>query len=148
MKAVVQRVSRAKVTVDGEVTGEIGAGLLVLVGVSRFDQPRDVSYLVDRIVHLRIFEDDAGQMNRSLLDIDGGLLIASQFTLYGDTRKGRRPSFIDAAPPERAEELYDLFTAEARSKMNDVQTGRFRAMMNVELVNNGPVTLILESPND
>lgn len=145
MRAVVQRVSRAKVTVDGEVTGEIGSGLLVLLGVSVRDTEKDAAYLVDKVLNLRIFEDAEEKMNLSLLDVAGGLLVVSQFTLYGDVTRGRRPSFIDAAPPERANHLYEVFVAEAGKQVANVQTGRFQAMMDVELVNDGPVTILLDS---
>lgn len=146
MRAVLQRVSRARVTVDGEMTGEIGLGILVLLGVGTDDEETDAVYLVDKIVNLRIFDDDDGKMNRSLIDIGGGLLIVSQFTLYADTRKGRRPSYISAAGPEKADNLYEFFVAESGKQISNVQTGRFQAMMDVELVNDGPVTIILESP--
>ena len=146
MKAVLQRVSRAKVSVDGKVTGEIGTGILLLLGVGLGDTESDAQYLVEKAINLRIFPDDEGKMNRSLLDIHGDLLVVSQFTLFGDTRKGRRPSFIDAAPPIEAERLYEHFLSEARRHVSKVETGRFQAMMDVELVNDGPVTLILESP--
>ena len=145
MRAVVQRVSRAKVTVDGEVTGEIGPGLLVLLGVAGSDSETDANYLIEKIVNLRIFEDADDKMNLSLVDIRGELLVVSQFTLYGDTRRGRRPSFITAAPPEKANELYEDFVAKARQHIKKVGTGRFQAMMDVELVNDGPVTIILDS---
>ena len=145
MRAVVQRVSRAKVTVGDEVTGEIRQGLLVLLGIAGKDSAHDADYLVEKIANLRIFEDGEGKMNSSLSDVKGGMLVVSQFTLYGDTRKGRRPSFIDAAPPERANRLYEYFLEKARQSIRDVQTGRFQAMMDVELVNDGPVTIILES---
>ena len=145
MRAVVQRVSRAKVTVDGKVTGEIGQGVLLLLGVAGTDTEDDARYLVDKTLNLRIFEDSDGKMNLSLLDVKGGLLVVSQFTLYGDTRRGRRPSFIDAAPPERANELYELFVSESRKQINEVATGLFQAMMDVELVNDGPVTILIDS---
>jgi len=145
MRAVVQRVSRAKVTVEGEVTGEIGSGSLILLGVAAKDTEADADYLVEKVLNLRIFEDGDGKMNLSLLDVKGGLLVVSQFTLYGDTRRGRRPSFIDAAPPEQANRLYEYFVAKARAQLGDVGTGRFQAMMDVELVNDGPVTIILDS---
>lgn len=146
MRAVLQRVSRAKVTVDGEITGEIGKGLLILLGVGGSDMEASAVYLVEKISNLRIFDDEDGKMNRSLLDVAGGLLVVSQFTLYADTRKGRRPSYIGAAEPEMANRLYEFFVAEARKQIDNVQTGRFQAMMDVELVNDGPVTIILEHP--
>ena len=145
MRAVVQRVSRAKVTVGHEVTGEIGRGLLVLLGVSQKDTEVDADYLIEKIVTLRIFEDSDDKMNLSLLDAGAEMLVVSQFTLYGDTRRGRRPSFIDAARPERANELYEYFVTRARQQVAKVSTGVFQAMMNVELVNDGPVTIILNS---
>jgi D-tyrosyl-tRNA(Tyr) deacylase len=146
MRALIQRVTRAKVEVDGAITGEIAAGLLVLLGASRLDSPADADYLAEKIVQLRIFADDAGKMNRSLLDIGGALLVVSQFTLYGDSRKGRRPSFDQAAPPDQARALYQHFVAAARRLCPRVETGVFQAHMAVSLVNDGPVTLILESP--
>lgn len=146
MRAVVQRVSRAEVRVDGEVTGRIGRGLVVLLGVGRDDGEAEARWLLEKIAGLRIFADREGKMNLGLEDVGGGLLVVSQFTLYGDTRKGRRPSFIDAAPPERAVELYDRFVAMARERGLVVGTGVFQAMMDVELVNDGPVTLIVETP--
>jgi D-tyrosyl-tRNA(Tyr) deacylase len=146
MRAVVQRVSRAAVRVDGEVVGEIGAGLMVLLGAGKGDGPADVELLADKVVNLRIFEDDAGKMNRSLLEAGGGLLAVSQFTLYGDARRGRRPSFIDALEPAAAEALYQDFVARVRAAgVTPVATGRFGAMMQVELVNEGPVTILLDS---
>ncbi len=144
MRAVVQRVSRAKVTVDGQITGEIGTGLLILLGVAADDSETDAGYLVEKVVGLRIFEDDEARMNRSVLDVGGSLLVVSQFTLYGDTRRGRRPSYIDAAPPEAANSLYEFFVLEARKHLK-VETGRFQAMMDVELVNEGPVTILIDS---
>jgi len=145
MRAVVQRVSQCHVTVADETTGKIGAGLLVLLGVGATDQKRDADYLAEKIVNLRIFEDDQKKMNRSLIDTGGELLAVSQFTLLGDCRKGRRPSFVRAAPPELAERLYEHFVAQVRNRGVRVETGRFRAMMAVSLINDGPVTLILES---
>ena len=145
MRAVVQRVTRAKVTVDDEVVGEIGNGLVVLVGIARDDTRVEAAYLVDKIAALRIFDDEEGKMNLSVKDVQGGLLIVSQFTLYGDVRRGLRPSWIDAAPPETAEPLYDFFIRQARAAIDNVATGRFQAMMKVELVNDGPVTILLDS---
>ena len=145
MRAVVQRVSRASVTVDSEVIAEIARGLLVLLGVAEKDTTADADYLVEKILNLRIFEDADDKMNLSLLDINGEMLVVSQFTLYGDTRRGRRPSFIDAARPEKANELYEYFVARAQEQLPKVETGRFQAMMDVELVNDGPVTIILDS---
>jgi D-aminoacyl-tRNA deacylase len=145
MRAVIQRVSRAKVSVGGETTGEIGRGILVLLGVSRADTEKEAVYLVEKILNLRIFEDAEEKMNLSLLDIEGELLVVSQFTLYGDARKGRRPSYIEAAAPEDANRLYEFFVAEARRQIEKVETGRFQAMMDVELVNDGPVTILLDS---
>jgi D-tyrosyl-tRNA(Tyr) deacylase len=146
MRAVVQRVRESAVTVDGETVGEIGPGLMVLLGVAAGDAEKDADFLVEKVVHLRIFEDDQGKMNRSVLDAGGSLLVVSQFTLLGDCRKGRRPSFVHAAPPEKAEALYEYFVGKAREHGLPVETGRFRAMMDVSLVNSGPVTLLLESP--
>jgi D-tyrosyl-tRNA(Tyr) deacylase len=146
MRAVVQRVHRAEVRVGGEVVGRIGRGLLVLVGAGAGDGAADVDYLADKTVNLRIFEDDEGKMNRSLLEIGGGLLAVSQFTLFGDARKGRRPSFIGALEPGAAEGLYrDFVAAVARAGVAEVATGRFAAMMEVDLVNWGPVTILLDS---
>jgi D-tyrosyl-tRNA(Tyr) deacylase len=144
MRIVLQRVSRAKVTVDGRVTGEIGRGLLLLAGFTDGDTEDALAWMADKVVGLRIFPDDEDKMNRSVDDVDGGLLVVSQFTLYGDTRKGRRPSFIDAARPEVAIPLYERFLQMLRATGRPVQTGEFGAMMDVELVNDGPVTLILE----
>ena len=145
MKAVLQRVSRASVTVAGEVVGEIGRGILVLLGVEPDDTDDDARQLADKTIALRIFDDADGKMNLSLEEIRGSLLVVSQFTLLGDCRKGRRPSFIGAAPPELAEKLYNTFISTAGSRGVPVATGRFRAMMDVELVNDGPVTLLLGS---
>jgi len=146
MRAVIQRVSQAKVEVDGAITGEIGAGLLVLLGACRGDTTAEADFLAEKIVNLRIFSDDAGKMNRSLLDTGGALLAVSQFTLYGDCRKGRRPSFDQAAPPEEARALYEYFVGVLRRLCPRVETGVFQAHMQVSLVNDGPVTLIVESP--
>ncbi len=145
MKAVLQRVSRASVSVAGEVVGQIGRGILVLLGVEPDDTDEDARQLADRTIVLRIFDDTDGKMNLSLEEIGGSLLVVSQFTLLGDCRKGRRPSFIGAAPPELAEKLYNTFIGVAGSRGIPVATGRFRAMMDVELVNDGPVTLLLDS---
>jgi D-tyrosyl-tRNA(Tyr) deacylase len=145
MRAVIQRVTRASVTADGEIVGEIGNGLVVLLGIARDDTEKDATYLVEKIAALRIFDDPTGVMNVSVRDVAGALLIVSQFTLYGDVRRGLRPSWIDAAAPEVAEGLYDSFVAQARKLVTRVATGSFRAMMQVELVNDGPVTILLDS---
>jgi D-tyrosyl-tRNA(Tyr) deacylase len=145
MRAVVQRVSRAQVSIGEEIVGKIGPGLLVLVGVSKTDTPADADHLAAKIVALRIFEDENGKMNLSLAETGGAILAVSQFTLYGDVRKGRRPSFDEAAPPELARELYDGFARKVREAGVVCETGRFQAMMQVELVNDGPVTLLLDS---
>jgi D-aminoacyl-tRNA deacylase len=145
MRAVVQRVSRAAVSVDNEIVGAIGAGLCVLVGVDQSDEARDAALLADKCVGLRIFEDDSGKMNRSLLESGGELLAVSQFTLLGDARKGRRPSFTQAMEPDAANRLFELFCQSCRSAGINVATGRFRAQMLVELVNDGPVTILLDS---
>jgi len=145
MRACVQRVRRARVTVGGDVVGAIDLGLLVLLGVAHEDTDDDARALADKICGLRVFEDEAGKMNLSLLDVQGSLLAVSQFTLYGDCRKGRRPSFTQAAPPELGERLYETFIAAVGVQGVRVATGRFRADMDVELVNNGPVTLLLDS---
>jgi D-tyrosyl-tRNA(Tyr) deacylase len=141
----VQRVSRASVRVDGETVGSIDRGLLVLLGVAADDRNEDAAYLAEKITQLRIFEDDAGKMNRSLLEAGGRLLVVSQFTLLGDCRRGRRPSFVGAAEPQLAETLYERFVASAERLGVDVARGRFRAHMHVELINDGPVTLLLDS---
>ena len=145
MRAVVQRVTRASVTVDHEIVGEIRNGLVVLLGIARDDTEKDADYLIEKIAALRIFDDESGRMNRSVTDVHGGVLIVSQFTLYGDVRRGLRPSWIDAAPPETAEPFYEYFVQEARTLIAQVATGSFRAMMQVELVNDGPVTILLDS---
>jgi len=145
MRAVLQRVSRARVTVEGKITGEIGAGLMILLGVGREDSPAVAASLAEKCANLRIFEDDQGKMNRSLLEVKGSALVVSQFTLYGDARGQRRPSFITAAPPELAKSLYEEFCAALRKLGVTVATGIFQAMMSVELVNEGPVTILLDS---
>ncbi len=145
MRAVVQRVSRARVTVEGRVTGEIGAGLMVLLAVGREDSPVVAASLAEKVANLRIFEDEQGKMNRSLLDVRGAALVVSQFTLYGDARGQRRPSFISAAPPEQAAALYEEFNKALRGIGVTVATGIFQAIMSVELVNEGPVTILLDS---
>lgn len=145
MRVVLQRVSRASVKIDGKITGEIGPGLVLLLGIAKDDTPEDVEYVINKCVGLRIFGDDQGKMNRSLLDVAGEVLAISQFTLFGDTRKGRRPSFESAAPPEHAEPLYELAVERLREHGIKVATGRFGAFMEVSLVNDGPVTLTVES---
>jgi D-aminoacyl-tRNA deacylase len=145
MRVVVQRSKRASVTVDGEVIGQISKGLVLLVGVTHTDMEADAIYLADKIANLRIFEDENEKMNLSLLDVAGEILSVSQFTLYGDCRKGRRPNFMDAAKPEYANQLYETFNSLLRDKGIHTETGQFGAMMDVELINDGPVTLILES---
>jgi D-aminoacyl-tRNA deacylase len=146
MRAVIQRVSSSRVVVDGETVGGIGRGLLVLLGIRTGDTFEQVQWLADKVVNLRIFEDSQGKMNVSVADARGGVLVVSQFTLYGDCQKGRRPSFIDAARPETAEPLYEAFADAVRLHGVSVATGRFGAGMQVELVNNGPVTLVIDSP--
>ena len=145
MRAVVQRVSRASVRIGERPVAETGSGLLVLLGVGSDDEEVDADYLADKIVHLRIFNDQDGKMNRSLAEVQGSLLIVSQFTLFGDCRKGRRPSYTDAAAPEKGRELYEYFVERVRQSGLSVQTGEFQAMMEVELINDGPVTLLLDS---
>lgn len=145
MRAVVQRVSRAKVTVNGWTAGEIGLGLLVLLGVGSEDSESDVTYLADKVVGLRIFEDSGGKMNLSVVDVGGSVLAVSQFTLYGDVRRGKRPSFDSAAAPDTARRLYGLFVERIRGAGLRCETGRFQEMMQVELVNEGPVTILLDS---
>ena len=145
MRAVVQRVSRAKVTINDWISGEIGLGLLVLLGVGNEDTEADATYLAEKIAGLRIFEDHDGRMNRSVKDVGGSVLAVSQFTLYGDVRRGKRPSFDAAAPPEQARRLYELFVELIRAAGLRCETGRFQEMMQVELVNEGPVTILLDS---
>jgi D-tyrosyl-tRNA(Tyr) deacylase len=146
MRAVVQRVSEASVRVGDEMIGRIGRGMVVLLGVARGDGEREADYLVDKIVHLRIFADDAGKLNRSVLEVGGEALVVSQFTLLGDCRKGRRPSFVEAAEPEQGNRLYEHVVTGVRRAGVVVQTGRFRALMAVSLVNDGPVTLVIDTP--
>ena len=145
MRAVVQRVNRARVTVGGEVVGEIGQGLLVLLGVGQSDTDTAADYLANKIAGLRVFDDDAGRMNRAVGEIGGGVLVVSQFTLFGDVRRGKRPSFDAAAPPEQARRLYEYFVERLRAAGLRCETGRFQEMMLVELVNDGPVTILLDS---
>ncbi|MGA8273862.1 MAG: D-aminoacyl-tRNA deacylase [Candidatus Sulfotelmatobacter sp.] len=145
MRAVVQRVSRAQVTVGGEITCEIGAGLLVLLGVGRDDTEADATYLAEKIAGLRVFEDEQGKMNRSVQDVRGAILAVSQFTLYGDVRRGKRPSFDAAAPPEKAGRLYEYFVEQIRASGLRCETGRFQETMKVDLTNEGPVTILLDS---
>jgi D-tyrosyl-tRNA(Tyr) deacylase len=145
MRVVVQRSKQASVTVNGEIVGKIESGLVLLVGITHSDTKEDVEYVADKIANLRIFEDENGKMNRSVREAGGAILSVSQFTLYGDTRKGRRPSFVEAARPEQAQPLYDLFNEKLREQGLTVETGIFGAMMDVALINDGPVTLIVES---
>lgn len=148
MRAIIQRVKEARVDINGETVGRIGEGMLVLLGAGKDDTAEDVDYLVEKVLWLRIFEDPEGKMNLSVTDTGGSVLVVSQFTLYGDCRKGRRPSFDKAAPPEAAEALYELFVSRLRERGAKVETGRFRAMMDVHLVNWGPVTLMLDSKKE
>jgi D-tyrosyl-tRNA(Tyr) deacylase len=145
MRAVVQRVSRARVTVNGEITGEIGLGLLVLIGVGAGDTRAAADYLAEKTIGLRIFEDAGGKMNLSVAEVGGALLVVSQFTIYGDARRGKRPSFDAAAPPDEARELYEYFVEKVRGAGLRCETGRFQETMQVELVNEGPVTILLDS---
>ena len=145
MRAVIQRVKKSSVTVNNKIIGKIGSGLLVFLGVTREDEMKDVDYLVEKIPNLRIFEDENAKMNRSLLETGGELLVVSQFTLLGDCRKGRRPSFSKAAGPDKAKELYEYFVNQVKLRGVKVKTGQFRAVMSVSLINDGPVTLIVES---
>ena len=145
MRVVLQRVSRASVTVDGDVVGAVGQGYLALIGITHSDGPDEIDWMAEKILTLRLFPDDQSKLNRSLVDVRGGVLVVSQFTLYGDARKGRRPSFVQAAPPEVAQPLYERFTERLRLLgVEEVATGTFGAMMDVALVNDGPVTLLLE----
>ncbi|MET0593174.1 MAG: D-aminoacyl-tRNA deacylase [Polyangiaceae bacterium] len=146
MRAVVQRVTAARVEVAGEIVGQIEKGLVAFIGIGKGDGEAEARYLADKIVEMRVFEDDAGKMNRALADVSGGLLLVSQFTLYGDTSRGRRPGFDRAMPPAEAEKLYDHFVTLVRARYSPVATGRFRADMRVLVDNDGPVTLLLETP--
>jgi len=148
MRAVVQRVSRAQVAVKGEITGQIGLGLLVLLGVGRDDTEANAIYLAEKIAGLRVFEDEAGKMNLALAEVGGSVLAVSQFTLYGDLRRGKRPSFDAAAPPEKARELYEAFVEHIRAAGLRCETGRFQEMMKVELVIEGPVTILVDSAKE
>ena len=145
MRAVVQRVTEASVSVEARIVGEIGTGLLVLLGVARDDSNDDADYLAEKVANLRIFDDEMGKMNRSLLDVAGEMLVVSQFTLYGDVRRGRRPSYTEAAEPVRANSLYEYFVDQVRRQEIKVETGVFQAMMQVSLTNDGPVTILLDS---
>jgi D-tyrosyl-tRNA(Tyr) deacylase len=145
MRAVIQRVSHAQVSVGEEIAGKIGPGLLVLLGIAKADTQADADYLASKILGLRIFDDEKGKMNLSLVDTRGAILAVSQFTLYGDVRKGKRPSFDQAAPPQLANELYEYFVGKIRESGTHCETGRFQAMMQVELLNDGPVTILLDS---
>jgi D-tyrosyl-tRNA(Tyr) deacylase len=145
MRAVVQRVTRARVTVDEQVVGQVEQGLVVLLGIARDDSEVDADYLASKIASLRIFDDEEGKMNRSVMDISGGVLVVSQFTLYGDVRRGLRPSWIEAAAPEAAKPLYEYFIAQISKFAGEVACGSFRSMMQVALVNDGPVTILLDS---
>lgn len=147
MRILIQRVSRASVRVEANIVGQISAGILALVGIAATDTEKDADYLADKLIHLRIFSDAAGKMNLSAMDTHAGILLVSQFTLYGDCRKGRRPGFDAAAPPERARELYQYLVERVRQSGLDTQTGVFQAHMEVELINDGPVTFLLESPS-
>ena len=145
MRAVVQRVKNSEVKVDDNIIGSIDSGLLVFLGIGNEDGMDDIDYLIDKIVNLRVFEDQEGKMNLSALDLEKEIMIISQFTLYGDCRKGRRPSFFDAAPPDQAERLYDVFVNKIKNYDLKIATGEFQAMMDIDLVNDGPVTLLLDS---
>jgi D-tyrosyl-tRNA(Tyr) deacylase len=145
MRAVIQRVTRAQVTINGEITGKIARGLLVLLGVTQTDTEADADYLAEKISGLRIFEDENGKMNLSVTDVGGAILVVSQFTLYGDVRRGKRPSFDDAAPPNQARGLYEHFVERVRAKGLPCETGRFQQDMQVELANDGPVTILIDS---
>ncbi len=145
MRLVIQRVIEAHVKVEGQIIGQIGSGLLVLLGIHRNDEPKQISWMISKLLNLRIFEDDLGKMNRSLLDIKGEVLVISQFTLYGNCNNGRRPDFLEAAAPDIAKPIYDMFIEEVRKELGSVQTGEFGACMQVALINDGPVTMIIDS---
>jgi D-tyrosyl-tRNA(Tyr) deacylase len=145
MRAVIQRVKEARVEVEGEVAGRIGEGILLFLGIRKDDTQDDIKYLVEKVLGLRMFDDDAGKMNLSITDVGGEILVVPQFTLYGDCRKGRRPSFDEAASSDMAERLYDIFVEEVKKRGINVQTGRFRAIMDIHLTNSGPVTILLDS---
>ena len=145
MRAVVQRVKKAEVKVDNKTTGEISSGLLVFLGVGKEDNKKDADYLIDKIINLRIFEDEDDKLNLSAIDLNKEIMLVSQFTLFGDCRQGRRPSFFEAAPPQEAEKLYDYFVKQAEKSELKVETGQFQAMMDVSLVNDGPVTILVDS---
>lgn len=145
MRAVVQRVKNAKVEIDSQVTAKIGAGLLVFLGIGKKDEEQDADYLLEKIINLRIFEDEAGKMNLSALDLNKELLLVSQFTLFGDCRQGRRPSFFEAAVPNEAKKIYNYFVKEAKKSELKIETGKFQAMMDISLVNDGPVTMLIDS---
>lgn len=145
MRAVIQRVKEARVEVEGEVVGRIGEGILLFLGIRKDDAPDDIKYLVEKVLGLRMFDDNAGKMNLSIAEVGREILIVSQFTLYGDCRKGRRPSFDEAASPDMAEKLYGIFVEEVKKRGINVQTGRFRALMDIHLINSGPVTILLDS---
>ncbi len=145
MRAVIQRVKEARVEVEGEVAGRIGEGILLFLGIRKDDTQDDIKYLVEKVLGLRMFDDDAGKMNLSITDVGEEILVVPQFTLYGDCRKGRRPSFDEAASPDMAERLYDIFVEEVKKRGINVQTGRFRAIMDIHLTNSGPVTILLDS---
>lgn len=147
MRLVIQRVKSAQVSVDGKIVGQIGIGMLVFLGVAKEDTEKDADFLADKVTQLRIFEDNEGKMNRSIREAEGEFLVVSQFTLLGDCEKGRRPSFDKAADPKKGEELYDRFVGRLRGEGFKVETGQFRAMMDVELINDGPVTFVIESKN-
>lgn len=148
MRAVVQRVKESQVKVDDEVIGSIDEGLLIFLGIGNEDSMDDIDYLIDKVINLRIFEDVDGKMNLSALDLEKDIMVVSQFTLYGDCRKGRRPSFFDAAPPDKAERLYDVFVSKINDYDLNIETGEFKAMMDVDLINDGPVTLLIDSKKE